>query len=324
MSGSSSGDLPGLPAILPGLRRRRRSGDLAGIERRLDHIAALGADALWLSPVYPSPGVDMGYDVADFRDVDPLFGDLAALDRLIGAAHGRGLRVLMDLVPCHTSIEHPWFAEHPDFYIWADGDAPAQQLGGRVRRPGLDPATRAAAGAGTCTPSTPSSPTWTGATRRWWRRCRTWSRFWLDRGVDGFRLDAIDRLLKDPELRDEPPAGEPFALPLPEEYGRLDTSTPPTPRHGRRLAALRAAAGDALLVGEVFLPAGRRRPYLEHLDAAFAFELLLRAVGGRRAARGDRGQRGRTARPGCCPTTISRACPRAWGRRTRARPRCCC
>ena len=148
-------------------------GDLAGIERRLDHIAALGAAALWLSPVYPSPGVDMGYDIADFRDVDPLFGDLAALDRLVESAHERDLRVLLDLVPCHTSIEHPWFTEHPDYYVWADGDAPAEQLGGQLRRPGLDPAP-GAAGAGTCTATTPRCPTWTGATRTWWRPCRTW------------------------------------------------------------------------------------------------------------------------------------------------------
>lgn len=96
-------------------------GDLAGIERRLDHIADLGATALWLSPVYPSPGADMGYDVADFCDIDPMFGDLAAFDRLLAAAHDRGLRLLMDLVPCHSSIEHPWFHQRPDYYVRVDG-----------------------------------------------------------------------------------------------------------------------------------------------------------------------------------------------------------
>src|SRR2546423_14216429 len=81
-------------------------GDLRGIERRLDHLTWLGVDAVWLSPIYPSPGADMGYDVSDYEAVDPLFGRVEELDSLVAEAHGRGLRVLMDLVPCHTSIEH--------------------------------------------------------------------------------------------------------------------------------------------------------------------------------------------------------------------------
>ena len=95
-------------------------GDLPGIEQRLDHLTWLGVDALWLSPIYPSPMADFGYDVADYTDVDPVFGDLGEFDRLAAAAHERGLKLLMDVVPCHTSIEHPWFREHPDWYIWAD------------------------------------------------------------------------------------------------------------------------------------------------------------------------------------------------------------
>ena len=99
-------------------------GDLRGIAQRLDHIAALGADAVWLSPVYPSPMADGGYDVADYEDIDPRFGTLDDADALIAAAHERGLRLLMDVVPCHTSIEHPWFAEHPERYVWSDRDGP--------------------------------------------------------------------------------------------------------------------------------------------------------------------------------------------------------
>ena len=95
-------------------------GDLSGIEQRLDHLAWLGVDALWLSPIYPSPMHDFGYDVSDYKGVDPVFGTLEDFDRLVAAARERGLRVLLDLVPCHTSIEHPWFREHPDWYIWAD------------------------------------------------------------------------------------------------------------------------------------------------------------------------------------------------------------
>src|ERR1700712_1461751 len=91
---------------------------------RLDHVARLGADAIWLSPFYPSPMADGGYDVADYTAVDPRFGTLADVDALIAAAHERGLKVLLDVVPCHTSIEHPWFREHPERYVWSDRDGP--------------------------------------------------------------------------------------------------------------------------------------------------------------------------------------------------------
>src|SRR4051812_17346159 len=97
-------------------------GDLRGIERRLDHLSRLGVDAVWLSPVCPSPLADMGYDVSGYTDIDPAYGSLADLDSLLAAAHERDIRVLMDLVPCHTSIEHPWFREHPERYIWSGRD----------------------------------------------------------------------------------------------------------------------------------------------------------------------------------------------------------
>lgn len=101
-------------------------GDMKGIERRLDYLVFLGVDAIWISPIYPSPMADFGYDVADYRDVDPLFGTLADFDDLLAMAHARGLRVLLDLVPNHTSVQHPWFIEsrasrdNPkrDWYIW--------------------------------------------------------------------------------------------------------------------------------------------------------------------------------------------------------------
>src|SRR4051794_16043194 len=91
-------------------------GDLEGVRSRLHHVTQLGADGLWLSPIYPSPLADFGYDVSDHMDVDPVYGTLEDFDHLVEAAHDRGLRVLMDLVPCHTSIEHPWFQEHPEWY----------------------------------------------------------------------------------------------------------------------------------------------------------------------------------------------------------------
>jgi alpha-glucosidase len=249
-------------------------GDLAGIARRLDHIAALGADALWLSPVYPSPMADGGYDVADYTDIDPRFGSLADFDALLQAAHDRGLKLLMDVVPCHTSIEHPWFAEHPERYVWSDRDGPQNNwrasFGGAAWSP--DPH-----GRGWYLHSFyPEQPDLD------WRRddvregVAAALRFWRERGVDGFRLDAIDRLLKDPQLRDDPPANGPPPLPEHGDVGELEQ------RHSRNapgiedaLAVLRAGAGeDAFLVGEVYLPAAGLAPYLRELDVTFAFELL--------------------------------------------------
>jgi alpha-glucosidase len=248
-------------------------GDLPGIAARLDHVADLGADAVWLSPVYPSPMADGGYDVADYTDIDPRFGTLADADALVGAAHARGLRLLMDVVPCHTSIEHPWFREHPERYVWADGDAPPNNWIASFGGPAWsrDPRT----GRWYLHSFYPEQPDLD------WRRddvreaMAAALRFWVDRGVDGFRLDALNCVLKDPELRDDPPATTPFGLPLPEEYGRLaHVHSANSPEVGQALGAMREAAGEAALVGEVYLPARDHRPYLEHLDATFSFELF--------------------------------------------------
>ncbi|HYI80819.1 MAG TPA: alpha-amylase family glycosyl hydrolase [Thermoleophilaceae bacterium] len=251
-------------------------GDLYGIETRLDHLVELGVDGFWLSPIHPSPLADFGYDISDYMAVDPVYGTLEDFDRLIAAADDRGLRVLMDLVPCHTSIEHPWFREHPDRYIWADG------------RDGGPPNNWR---------STFGGPAWSpdpGGGPRWylhsfypeqpdldWRNPEVVAafgeivRFWLDRGVAGFRVDAIDRLIKDDQLRDDPPVSAPLVLPLPEEYAQLEhLYSRNRPEIREALASLREAAGDALLVGEVYLPAADSAPYLESLDATFAFELF--------------------------------------------------
>jgi alpha-glucosidase len=244
-------------------------GDLNGIRSRLDHLAWLGVDALWLSPIYPSPMADFGYDVSDYTGVDPVFGTLSEFDALTNEAHARGLKLLLDIVPCHSSIEHRWFREHPDWYIWTDepnnwtsafGGTAWQQLDGRYylhsfypEQPDLD-----------------------------WRNPEVIAamqdvlRFWLDRGVDGYRIDAIDRLLKDPQLRDDPPAAEPYGLPLREDEARLALSNSRNaPDTGDALARIREACGRAaFLVGEVYLPAARWQPYSDHFDAVFAFELL--------------------------------------------------
>jgi alpha-glucosidase len=251
-------------------------GDLYGIETRLDHLVDLGVDGLWLSPIHPSPLADFGYDISDYMAVDPVYGTLEDFDRLIAAADERGLRVLMDLVPCHTSIEHRWFREHPDWYIWADG------------RDGGPPNNwRATFGGPAWSPDPSGGPRWymhsfyPEQPDLDWRNPEVVAafgeivRFWLDRGVAGFRVDAIDRLIKDDQLRDDPPASAPLALPLPEEYARLEhLYSRNRPEIRAALASLREAAGDALLVGEVYLPAADSAPYLESLDATFAFELF--------------------------------------------------
>jgi alpha-glucosidase len=192
-------------------------GDLRGICQRMDYIASLGVDAIWVSPFFRSPMADFGYDIADYRDVDPLFGSMDDFDRMVEAAHQRGLKVMIDQVLSHTSIEHAWFAESrssrdnpkADWYVWADprsdGTPPNNWLsifGGvawqweprrkqyflhnfLASQPDLNfhqPAVRAAA--------------------------LDNIRFWLDRGVDGLRLDAINFCFHDPLLRDNPPKPE--------------------------------------------------------------------------------------------------------------------
>jgi alpha-glucosidase len=250
-------------------------GDIRGITRRLDELAALGVDAIWLSPIYPSPLADGGYDITDFTGVDPRLGTMDDMAGLIAETHRRGMRLLLDLVPNHTSIEHPWFRAHPDRYIWADAAVNNWRaaFGGSV---------------------------WTHDERagRWylhsffpeqpdldWRNpavpaaMQDVVRTWLGRGVDGFRLDALDSLGKHPDLLDDPPASGPPPFPDTPDAAGLER------RHSRNwmptirpiLAALREAAGDAFLVGEVYRPTDELAPYLESLTCAFVFELLFSA-----------------------------------------------
>lgn len=189
-------------------------GDLAGVSQRLDYLAGiLGVDAIWLSPFYPSPMRDFGYDVADYCDVDPLFGDLDDFDRLLAAAHERGLRVIVDLVPNHTSDEHPWFRasrssrDDPkrEWYVWAeagpDGSPPNNWLavfGGPAWE--WDEPT----GQYYLHSFLPSQPDLNWRNPEVEAAIHDVMRFWLDRGVDGFRIDVAAFLMKDPQLRDNP------------------------------------------------------------------------------------------------------------------------
>jgi alpha-glucosidase len=179
-------------------------GDLAGIVEKLDYLAWLGVDAIWLNPIHPSPNVDWGYDVADYTAVHPDYGTLEDLDRLVAEAKRRGLRVLLDLVPNHTSIEHPWFRERPDLYVWADevpnnwraafGGGSAWTLDPERGRYYLHNFAR----------EQPDLDWWNPEVRAEFERIL---RFWLDRGVAGFRIDVAHALIKDRELRDDPEDG---------------------------------------------------------------------------------------------------------------------
>jgi oligo-1,6-glucosidase len=199
-------------------------GDLGGVLQRVDHLADLGVDVVWLSPVYPSPQADNGYDISDYQGVDPLFGTLEQLDELLAALHARGMKLVMDLVVNHTSDQHPWFVESRssrdspkrDWYWWR----PPRE-GMAAGQPGAEP---------TNWHSAFSGPTWQldEATGEYYLHLFAWQqpdlnwenpevrqavyammRWWLDRGVDGFRMDVINLISKDvaPDgsLRDGPP-----------------------------------------------------------------------------------------------------------------------
>jgi|SRR5579859_1242755 len=192
-------------------------GDIPGVTARLEYLDWLGVDGIWLSPTMPSPDHDWGYDVSDYLDVHPELGTLEDLDTLIAEAGRLGMRVLLDLVPNHTSSAHPWFAEasgdpqapHRDYYVWAD---PAP--GGGPPNNWLD-ATGATAWAfdersgqyylHNYLPSQPDLNWWNPAVHEEFRRI---VRFWFDRGVAGFRIDVAQGLYKDAELRDDPPSGQ--------------------------------------------------------------------------------------------------------------------
>ncbi len=258
-------------------------GDLRGIGSRLDYLTSLGVDALWLSPIFPSPMADFGYDVADYTDVDPLFGTLADLDALVAAAHEQGMRILLDLVPNHSSSEHPWFKASRssrtdpkrDWYIWhdpaPDGGPPnnwTSDFGG-------------------------SAWEWEGATGQYylhaflreqpdlnWRNPAVRAammdvlRFWFARGVDGFRIDVLWHLVKHADFPDNPlnPAWVPAIRDRDRVLQHHSTDQPEV--HGivaemRRIAE-EAGARDGrerVLIGEIYLPYDRLMTYYGSAEA---------------------------------------------------------
>ena len=238
---------------------RDGAGDLEGIRRHLDHLTWLGVDAIWLSPFYRSPMKDFGYDVSDYCAVDPLFGSEADFDRLLAEAHARRLRLIVDFVPNHTSDRHPWFVDarssrqsaHRDFYVWRDPDPedPSRPPNNWRRSFGEGPA-------------------WTfdEATGQWYLHLflpeqpdLDWSNpevveamegalaYWLDKGVDGFRIDVVHALGKDPALPDAP---EEIAA-IPWSALNDDERTHPILRRLRRFVD--AWPQEVVTVGEVFL-----------------------------------------------------------------------
>jgi oligo-1,6-glucosidase/alpha-glucosidase len=268
-------------------------GDLAGIERRLDHIARLGVDAIWLSPIFPSPMADFGYDVADYCAVDPMFGDLAAFDRLLAAIHSRGLKLLLDFVPNHTSDQHPWFVAsrssrtdpRRDWYVWRDpapdGGPPnnwISDFGGTAWE--YDP---------------PSGQYYLHAFLREqpdlnWRNPAVKAamfdamRFWFERGVDGFRIDVLWHIVKAAGFPDNPP--NPYWRPGITERDRLiqqhSTDQPEAHAIAAEMRALADEYGDRVLIGEIFLPNDRHArwygtPERPQVHLPFNFQLIENA-----------------------------------------------
>jgi alpha-glucosidase len=266
-------------------------GDLAGITRRLDYVAALGVDAIWISPFFTSPMRDFGYDVADYCDVDPIFGTLAQFDALIARAHVLGLKIIIDQVYAHTSDLHPWFAESranrddakANWYVWADANPD-----------GTPPNNWQSVFGG---------PAWTWDARRRQYYMHTFlkeqpqlnahnpqvqdallgaARFWLDRGVDGFRLDALNHSMHDPLLRNNPPGPDTGAVrtrPFDYQTRLYSQSHPDVVGFIERIRALCDEYGAIHTVAEV----GGDKPIVEmqaytqgdhRLNSAYGFELL--------------------------------------------------
>ena len=240
-------------------------GDLRGIEQRLDYLADLGIDAIWLSPIFPSPMADFGYDVADYTGIDPLFGSIGDFDRLVAAAHGRGLKLMLDFVPNHSSDRHPWFLEsrssrenpRRDWYIWCDaapdGGPPnnwISDFGGSAWE--YDEAT----GQYYLHAFLKEQPDLN------WRNPEVRDamidvlRFWFDRGVDGFRIDVLWHLIKAAGLPDNP-ANPDFRPELGEKLKLLQlhsTNQPEVHDLAHSFRSLADSYGDRLLVGEIVLP----------------------------------------------------------------------
>jgi alpha-glucosidase len=266
-------------------------GDLPGITSRLDYIKWLGIDGLWLSPIYPSPMADFGYDISDYTGIHPMFGTLEDFDRLLQEAHARGLKLILDLVPNHTSDQHPWFIEsrssrdnpRRDWYIWRDpapgGGPPNNWLstfGGGAWE--WDEAT----GQYYLHTFLKEQPELNYRNPEVRQALRDTMRFWLDRGVDGFRVDVIYWMIKDDRFRDDPPnpnynpeVDQPFdtllhvySINRPEVHDLI-----------REMRAVLDEYDARMMVGETYLPLEELMKYYgvdaDEAHMAFNFQLIL-------------------------------------------------
>jgi len=235
-------------------------GDVNGITAKLDYLKDLGVDAIWITPCFPSPQVDFGYDVSDYENIEPMYGSLQDFDRLLAAANKRGIRILLDFVANHTSNQHKWFQDsrssrtsaHRDWYIWRDGKVPGQPPNNWT--------------------STFGTPAWTfdPTTQQYyyhyfypeqpdlnWRNPAVEAamfdvtRFWYKRGVAGFRLDAVDSLFEDPNLTDNPFSAGMDTFDRPNMDEKYNQKLPEV--HGV-LRGLRKVADEynAVLIGETY------------------------------------------------------------------------
>jgi alpha-glucosidase len=243
-------------------------GDLNGITQRLDYLEALGVDAIWIAPMYPSPQVDFGYDISDYQNVDPKYGSLADFDHLLAQAGKRHIRVLLDMVLNHTSDQHPWFLEaahsrdsaHHDFYCWNDGKS------GPAGQP-LPPNNWVSLFGGSAWQYLPGvhqfyyhmfyrqQPDLNWRNPQVERAMFAAMRFWLDRGVAGFRLDAITTLFEDVKLRDEPALGGTNAQGDPILSDIYTNNLPEVHDVIRRMRAMiDTYPSERLLIGETYVP----------------------------------------------------------------------
>jgi alpha-glucosidase len=246
-------------------------GDLAGIREKADYLAWLGIDAVWLSPIYPSPDVDLGYDISDYRGIHPAFGTLEDFDALVAALHERGIKLILDLVPNHTSDRHPWFLEsrdpesaRHDWYVWREGRPDGSRPNNWVSYFGepawtyLDPP-----GKWYLHSFDPGQPdlNWDNPEVR--EAIHDAMRFWLDRGADGFRVDVMWLLGKDPELRDNPPDPDWHeALPSRLKLHRVHSEDgPDAHERARSLRAVIDEYPDRVMIAELVLPPERAVTY---------------------------------------------------------------
>ena len=265
-------------------------GDLAGIIQRLPYVAELGVDALWLTPIFRSPMADFGYDISDYTAIDPVFGALSEFDALLTAAHAYGLKIILDLVPNHTSDQHAWFVEsrssrdNPkrDWYLWHD------------------PAPHGGPPNNWCSDFGGSAWQYDSTTGQYyyhaflakqpdlnWRNPEVRAaiydamRFWLRRGVDGFRIDVIWHLIKDEQFRDNPP-NPGFAPDRPPHEAVIPLYTADRPEVHEIIREMRSVTDEfpgRLLIGEIYLPVERLVTYygqdLSGLHLPFNFALLF-------------------------------------------------